>query len=301
MVLNHHHLLNGKKEIMNSKTISHTEADRQVLVAKLGGSIYTDKEGKLNESSIEDLLGVIVNVGVERFFSLGLVIGGGPRARADQAEMEGASFRQKDKKAQKMMLMNAEGVRTIAGDLGLAVVSRVPKSPGEAKRFANRKKKNTVSLSWLKPGQSSDASAAYLLQYFLESSKNTQGKEAEANFMILTNVIRLCVEDPRKNPDTKPIKTSSVGTLVAEGVLSDRPEEFTPGMSVPIDMVAVHELLALERKGFKPRIHYGLAGDLEGVKDVLMGKQPKDGTTLHADNLKTVYYNKEKIAHRQAV
>lgn len=253
---------------------------QKALVIKFGGSVATNIEGA-NEHYLRNFfehLGLDVLSSVDR---LGLLIGGGPRVRELQKSV--STNYEKDMIAREAMWEHAESLRTVAEELGLDPTEAVPHSSKELLEMLPDLENKTVVASWLKDGQSSDASAISLAEAWVN-----QGYEAAV--VILSNVAHIFTADPKKDDSAKPISYSSVDQLVKEGVLIDDPSKFTPGMSVTIDPIAVRTLKDMRDEA--PTVFFGNSESYDDVRSFLIGESIQSGTILDpAQNNTEYFYN----------
>lgn len=121
--------------------------------------------------------------------------------------------------------LNAELLRAAVGDLCL---DPVVTNPTEAKEFSGRV---LVAAGW-KPGFSSDNDAVLLAEKF--------GADTVVN---LSNIEKVCTDDPRTNPAARPLDTVSWPDF--RKMVGD---EWTPGKNTPFDPVASRKAEALGLK-----------------------------------------------------
>lgn len=283
------------------RTIRHT-ADKEILrplVIKFGGSEATDPEtGEIKVDYFETFFQTFANSIIDRYTKIGLVIGGGQRARTVQQAAGNVSSERKDRLPKKVMLENAEVLRWMAANKGFDVVPIVPRNSEQAKRLAHHPRHNAVSLSWLKEGQSSDASAVFLLQEFIDALEVTNDPvEIEPLIVILSNVPFIYTADPHEDPQAKAISFASLPTLINARILSSNKEDFQSGQHVPIDSVAVGELLKLENQGHEPTVFYtgGDQSNFPSVREILLGEKfredhPRVGTRIRSNTEKLLFY-----------
>jgi uridylate kinase len=282
-----------------------SESSKQrVGVIKFGGSFATNQEtGLLKESYFEDFFRVFANILIEQYAKVGLVIGGGPRVRRDQADAGNVSAGEKDRVAQSIMWQNAEKLRQIAGDYRLRVPSRVPHSQDEALRMILDHHYSVMIASWLKEGQSSDAVAAFLLRQLTDALRRTESpEEIWPLIVILSNVPFLFDKDPDKHTDSQPISFATLSTLEKSGIISSKLEDFDSGMNVPIDPVAVNRLLRMEYFGYDPALYF-TEGLQRNFREVLLGlpfdpKNPRVGTRSRKTNDPEIHYFKGKLPEK---
>ena len=194
----------------------------RISVLSVGGSIIAPD--KVNSVFLSDFLAKIktyLNANPED--KLIFVCGGGAPARVyQQAYREVVSdAAQQDAGAQdwigiKATHINAELVKAIFGNLCQDNVVTNPTA--EEVRFSGR---ILVAGGW-KPGFSTDTDAVYLAKRF--------GAKLVIN---LSNIAKVFTDDPRKNPDAKPIDSISWADFRA--MVGD---EWVPGKNAPFDPIA---------------------------------------------------------------
>ena len=194
----------------------------RISVLSVGGSIIAPD--KVNSVFLSDFLAKIktyLNANPED--KLIFVCGGGAPARVyQQAYREVVSdAAQQDAGAQdwigiKATHINAELVKAIFGNLCEDNVVTNPTA--EEVRFSGR---ILVAGGW-KPGFSTDTDAVYLAKRF--------GAKLVIN---LSNIAKVFTDDPRKNPDAKPIDSISWADFRA--MVGD---EWVPGKNAPFDPIA---------------------------------------------------------------
>ena len=225
-----------------------------VTVISLGGSIVAP-DG-VDVPFLKDFLSLI-NKFLEddekrRFI---LVVGGGGPARAWQNAYREIAASVKDEEADWIGVMatrlNAQLVKAIMGD---ACSQPVITDPSKAGPFTGRV---LVAAGW-KPGFSSDYDAVLLAEQF--------GAEMVIN---LSNIKQVYTDDPRKNPDAKPLDTVSWEDFKA--LVGD---EWTPGKNVPFDPVATRHAAKMRLK-----VICAAGKDLPNLSNILEGK-PFIGTLI---------------------
>ena len=194
----------------------------RISVLSVGGSIIAPD--KVNSVFLSDFLAKIktyLNANPED--KLIFVCGGGAPARVyQQAYREVVSdAAQQDAGAQdwigiKATHINAELVKAIFGNLCEDNVVTNPTA--EEVLFSG---KILVAGGW-KPGYSTDTDAVYLAKRF--------GAKLVIN---LSNIAKVFTDDPRKNPDAKPIDSISWADFRA--MVGD---EWVPGKNAPFDPIA---------------------------------------------------------------
>ncbi|MDR0447397.1 MAG: UMP kinase [Treponema sp.] len=184
-----------------------------------------------------------------------LVVGGGGPARTWQNAYREISSSTKDEEADWIGVMatrlNAQLIKAIMGD---HCTQPVITDPSQADAFSGR----VLCAAGWKPGFSSDYDAVLLAEQF------------QANMVInLSNIKKVYTDDPKKNPEAKPIDAISwedFRVLVGD--------EWTPGKNVPFDPVA-------SRHGAKLGLKVICAAgrDLPNLRMILEGK-PFEGTII---------------------
>lgn len=251
------------------------------LVIKFGGSQATSIEG----AKADYLYGFLNSLGtslLNSYAHIGLVIGGGPRARALQAQVKGVS--QKNLVTRQVMWEHAETLADVSRSLGLSTVKDVPHSPEEMDHILRSDKARVVALSWLQDGQSSDASSISLAEIWMKEIHSAQ-------VVILSNVAYIFTNNPNVVATARAITRSNVRQLVKEGVLTDDPRSFIPGDHVVIDPVAVSRLVRNENIAIP--LYFGHGADPVNVKVFLNGMQTNKGTILNKKYVRTEYIDEK--------
>jgi len=218
-----------------------------ITVISLGGSIVAPET--VDESFLRDfktLLGGILEEDGERGFIL--VVGGGAPARHWQGAYRNISGEEaRDEEADWIGViatrLNAQLVRAVFRDWCLQEVVTDPTHPEPLQG------RILVAAGW-KPGFSSDNDAVLLAERF--------GAPLVVN---LSNIEQVYTDDPRKNPEAKPLKTISwpdFRRLVGE--------EWVPGKNVPFDPVASRHAARLGL-----RVICAAGRNLPNVKQILTG------------------------------
>lgn len=251
----------------------------RALIIKFGGSVATTPDGANKDYLRSFLKGLGLDL-LRSYQRVGLVIGGGSRVRALQKGLE--TDYQKDMIAQGALWEHAQDLLSVAGEVGLETVDRIPHSRTEAYQMVAHQQKPVLAMSWVTTGQSTDAAAVML-------SEMWQQRQYKAEIVILSNVFHILTGDPKQDITARPIRSSSVERLVEEGVLIDNPDDYKSGMNVTIDPVAVRNLLVMNEQ--IPSLFFGHANDIASVIAYLLGKIPENGTVLKPTNLSTVYAN----------
>jgi uridylate kinase len=193
-----------------------------VTVISLGGSIVAPD--KVDVGFLKDFTGLIRELlnGDEKRRFIFVVGGGGPARTWQQAYRELCSENKGefiDGEADWIGVMatrlNAQLIRAIMGEW---CVQDVVTDPSRVDPFAGRV---LVAAGW-KPGFSSDYDAVLLAERF-----------QAGEFINLSNIEKVYTDDPKKNPDAKPIDRISWADFRA--MIGD---EWVPGKNVPFDPVA---------------------------------------------------------------
>lgn len=184
-----------------------------------------------------------------------LITGGGAPARlyqqAYRAVVAEPSLDRQDWIGIAATRLNAALVKAVFGDLCVDDVVTDPTAPF---RWTGRV---LVAAGW-KPGFSTDFDAVVLAERF--------GAKTVIN---LSNIAQVYTEDPKKNPEAKPLKDVSwpefqkiVGT------------EWNPGLNAPFDPVATKKAAELGLT-----VYVAAGGDLPNLDKILRG-QPFFGTVI---------------------
>ncbi|MDR2758878.1 MAG: UMP kinase [Spirochaetaceae bacterium] len=218
-----------------------------ITVISLGGSIVAP-DG-VDEQFLKDfvsLIGEFLREDEKRRFIL--VVGGGGPARAWQQSYRRISTTAAAEEADWIGVMatrlNAQLVKAVMGEW---CIQEVVTDPSRVGPLVGRV---LVAAGW-KPGFSSDYDAVLLAERF------------QADKVInLSNIEQVCSDDPRTNPEAKPLIALSWAefrTLVGD--------EWVPGKNVPFDPVA-------SRHGAKIGLTVICAGgrNLENLKKILRGE-----------------------------
>jgi hypothetical protein len=216
----------------------------------------------------------------------------------DTAEV-GISDDEKDALARDLLWEHARDLRDLASKIGLNVNEKIPHSLEDLDILVNSLEQVLV-LSYLIPGRSTDMNAVAFLQALLKASGENQerlAKEHEAVLVILSNVVYMYANgDPNlADSQARPIQSSSIKHLVEDGILVEGKAEWRPGMSAPIDPVAVEALVELERQYEALTVYFGHGKDFESLTAVLRGETPPRGTILRPNALETVFYSNQHI------
>ncbi|MDR3170416.1 MAG: UMP kinase [Treponema sp.] len=225
-----------------------------ITVISLGGSIVAP-EG-VDEVFLKEFVGLIrafLEEDLERRFIF--VVGGGGPARAWQKAYRSVCGTVSDAQADWIGIMatrlNAQLVRAIMGEWCTTEVITDPTQTGD---FTGRV---LVAAGW-KPGFSSDYDAVLLAERF------------QAGLVInLSNIEQVYSDDPKRNPDAKPI--DRIGWADFRALVGD---EWVPGKNVPFDPVASRRAAELSL-----RVICAAGWDLANLRKLLEGK-PFVGTTI---------------------
>lgn len=225
-----------------------------VTVISLGGSIVAP-DGVDSEfiAAFIDLLRTELAADEKRRFIL--VVGGGGPARRYQQAYRAIVGQGSDEQADWIGIMatrlNAQLLKGVLGDL---CTQEVVTDPSQVGPFVGRV---LVAAGW-KPGFSTDFDAVLLAERF------------QADKVInLSNIAKVYTDDPRNNPDAKPIDTISWADFRA--IVGD---DWVPGKNVPFDPVASRHAAKIGLK-----VICAAGKDLENLKKILSG-QDFVGTTI---------------------
>jgi len=218
-----------------------------VTVISLGGSIVAPDgvdEGFLKDFTT--LIGVLLSQDDKRRFIL--VVGGGGPARAWQKAYRGLSPSPVDEQADWIGIMatrlNAQLVRAVMGEW---CTQDVVIDPTQVEPLMGRV---LVAAGW-KPGFSSDYDAVLLAERF----------HADA-VINLSNIEKIYSDDPKKNPNAKPIDNISWADFCA--MVGD---EWVPGQNVPFDPIASKHAAKMGLK-----VICAAGKNLPNLKDILLDK-----------------------------
>ena len=199
-----------------------------VTVISLGGSIVAP-DG-VDVPFLKDFLSLIgdfIKADGERRFIL--VVGGGGPARAWQNAYREIIASTKDEEADWIGVMatrlNGQLIKAIMGEW---CSQPVITDPSQAGPFTG----NVLVAAGWKPGFSSDYDAVLLAEQF--------GAKTVVN---LSNIKQVYTDDPRKNPDAKPLDTVSWEDFKA--LVGDT---WTPGKNVPFDPIATRHAAKINLK-----------------------------------------------------
>ena len=224
-----------------------------VTVISLGGSIVApDRVDEVFLKDFSTLIGELLSGDDKRRFIL--VVGGGGPARAWQNAYRNISS-PVDEQADWIGIMatrlNAQLVRAVMGDW---CTQDVVIDPTQVEPLMGRV---LVAAGW-KPGFSTDYDAVLLAERF------------QANAVInLSNIEKIYTDDPKKNPDAKPIEEISWADFCS--MVGD---EWVPGKNVPFDPVASRHAAKINLK-----VVCAAGKNLPKLKAILLG-QSFTGTTI---------------------
>ncbi|MDR3147846.1 MAG: UMP kinase [Treponema sp.] len=215
-------------------------------VISLGGSIVAP--GAVDEAYLGQLLALLERLlledGDRRFI---FVVGGGGPARAWQRAYRNLARRPSDDEADWIGVMatrlNAQLIKALMGDW---CREEVVTDPSRTDSFRGRV---LVAAGW-KPGFSSDYDAVLLAERF-----------KAAQVINLSNIEQVYTDDPRKNPDAKPIKTIGWADFIR--MVGD---EWAPGKNVPFDPVASHHAATIGL-----RVLFAAGKNLDNLEKILRG------------------------------
>jgi uridylate kinase len=225
-----------------------------VTVISLGGSIVApDGVDEPFLKSFVGLVGELLAQDDKRRFIL--IVGGGGPARVWQSAYRNISSSTVNEEADWIGIMatrlNAQLVKAVMGEW---CTQEVVYDPTQVEPLMGRV---LVAAGW-KPGFSSDYDAVLLAERF----------PADA-VINLSNIEKVYTDDPKKNPDAKPIDAISWADFCA--MVGD---EWTPGKNVPFDPVASRHAARLGLK-----VICAAGKNLPNLKSILLG-EPFTGTTI---------------------
>ena len=219
-----------------------------VTVISLGGSIVApDGVDEIFLKNFVALIGEqLVQDDKRRFI---LVVGGGSPARAWQSAYRNISPSTENEEADWIGIMatrlNAQLVKAVMGEW---CTQEVVYDPTQVEPLMGRL---LVAAGW-KPGFSSDYDAVLLAERF----------QADA-VINLSNIEKICTDDPKKNPEAKPIDTISWTDFCS--MVGD---EWSPGKNVPFDPVASRHAAKLGLK-----VICAAGKNLPNLKNILLDKE----------------------------
>jgi uridylate kinase len=225
-----------------------------LTVISLGGSIVApDTVDEVFLKSFVALIREFLAAEPERRFIF--VVGGGAPARVYQNAYRNISGAAEDNEADWIGIMatrlNAQLVRALMGEW---CSQEVVTDPTNAAAMTG---KVLVAAGW-KPGFSSDNDAVLLAERF-----------GAGSVINLSNIEQVYTDDPKKNPQAKPIDRISWPDFRA--LVGDA---WQPGKNVPFDPVASRRAAELGL-----RVICAAGRDLENLRKILRG-EPFLGTTI---------------------
>ena len=219
-----------------------------VTVISLGGSIVAPNGA--DEAFLKEFMALInelLTIDEKRRFIM--VIGGGGPARAWQNAYRNLCPNALDEQADWIGIMatrlNAQLVRAIMGEW---CVQDVVIDPTRVEPLIGRV---LVASGW-KPGFSTDYDAVLLAERF----------QAES-VINLSNIEQVYTDDPKKNPEAKPITKISWPDFCR--IVGD---EWVPGKNVPFDPVASRHASKIGLK-----VIFAAGRNLENLKKILFGEE----------------------------
>jgi uridylate kinase len=225
-----------------------------VTVISLGGSIVAPDT--VDEAFLKNFVSLIREfLAAERERRFIIVVGGGAPARLYQNAYRNISGTAEDSEADWIGIMatrlNAQLVRALMREW---CPQDVVTDPTAAQAMTGRV---LVAAGW-KPGFSSDNDAALLAERF-----------GAGSVINLSNIKQVYTDDPRKNPDARPLDKISWPDFLA--LVGD---EWKPGKNVPFDPVA-----SRRAAGLGLTVICAAGRDLENLGKILRG-EPFLGTTI---------------------
>jgi uridylate kinase len=225
-----------------------------VTVISLGGSIVAPDgvdEGFLKDFTA--LIGELISRNEKRRFIL--VVGGGGPARSWQKAYRGVCSTPADDQADWIGIMatrlNAQLVKAVMGEW---CTQDVVTDPTQVEPLMGRV---LVAAGW-KPGFSSDYDAVLLAERFHADS-----------VINLSNIEKIYTDDPKKNPNAKPIDAISWADFCS--MVGD---DWTPGKNIPFDPVASRHAARLGLK-----VICAAGRNLPNLKNILL-EEAFTGTTI---------------------
>jgi uridylate kinase len=229
-----------------------------VTVISLGGSIVAP-DG-VDEGFVQhfvSLIGELIGADEKRRFIF--VVGGGGPARAWQKAYrniragfkDGGTDEQADWIGVMATRLNAQLIKAVMGGW---CTQDVVIDPSQVEPFVGRV---LVAAGW-KPGFSSDYDAVLLAERFLAD-----------RVINLSNIEQVYTDDPRQNPNAKPIDRISWADFRA--LVGD---EWTPGKNVPFDPIASRHAAKIGLQ-----VICAAGRDLDNLRKILLG-EPFLGTTI---------------------
>jgi len=225
-----------------------------VTVISLGGSIVAP--GEVDEDFLKDftaLIGDLLSQEDKRRFIF--VVGGGSPARTWQNAYRALRSPVEDEQADWIGIMatrlNAQLIKAIMGEW---CTQDVVTDPSRVEPLMGRA---LVAAGW-KPGFSTDYVAVHLAERF------------HADVVInLSNIEKVYTDDPKKNPDAKPIDSISWADFrIMVG------DEWVPGKNLPFDPIASAHAAKINIK-----VICAAGKNLPNLRNILTGKD-FIGTTI---------------------
>jgi len=232
-------------------------------VISLGGSIVAPQEPDAAFISSFRKLAVEYLQGSEDR-RLIIVVGGGGPARIWQKALRDAAGAAPDTSEGAMAQdwigimatrLNAQLIKAVFGSL---CPQDVVIDPTAVNLFMGRV---MVAAGW-KPGFSTDNDAVLLAEKF-----------GAGEVLNLSNIAKVYTDDPRTNPDARPIDAISWADF--RKIVGD---SWTPGKNLPFDPVATKRAAEL-----KLRVVCAAGRDLENLKAILEGRKDFTGTVIGPD------------------
>jgi len=225
-----------------------------VTVISLGGSIVAP-DG-VDEKFLKDFTALIGELltGNEKLRFI-LVVGGGGPARAWQKAYREISSSPVDEQADWIGVMatrlNAQLVKAVMGEW---CTQEVVTDPTQVEPLMGRV---LVASGW-KPGFSTDYDAVLLAERF------------QANAVInLSNIEKVYSDDPKKNPDARPLDAISWADFCS--MVGD---EWIPGKNVPFDPIASKHAAKMSLK-----VIFAAGRNIPNIKNILLD-EPFTGTII---------------------
>lgn len=248
------------------------------IVIKLGGSASTDERGVRTDyvrGFFEHLQGDLT----DNFSRLAVVIGGGPRVRLLQQTV--TTDEEKDLIGIKTLYEHAQQVGEILSQVGIDTCQLVPTSEDDARSIMKTNHNYAFVMGGLKVGQSTDAVAITAAGNFAEMGHNSW-------VVILSNVQCMYTDDPKTNPEAKPIRRGNITYLMNQGILAGDPAAWRPGMQTIVDPVAVFKLQGNDQI---KQLFIAHCDDRESVGALLRNELPPRGSLLTHNLVPTTYHD----------
>lgn len=218
-----------------------------VTVLSLGGSIVAPENP--DTEFLKEFVSLVRSwLAEDNSRKLILVVGGGGPARAYQKAFRAVVPGGTDEEADWIGIMatrlNAQLLRALFADI---CPSEVVYDPTKVELFTGRV---LVAAGW-KPGFSTDNDAVLLAERFSAST-----------VINLSNIAKVYTDDPRTNPDAKPI--DSISWADFRSIVGD---DWVPGKNVPFDPVAS---LHAQKSGLK--VICAAGRDIANLRKILDGE-----------------------------